>query len=201
MERKIIVIDAATSKRVVLNTDVKTRGELSTLVRNAGVNVEGKDWMESLTKTTLTDDASLLPVEAEYKGEKTNNLVFVLSDSNKKIELGADRKVLYTTIKEMNLENTVKEITGRNFTQVTNNTLQGIIDAANADKEKASKGFSSVDHMCLQDKYTSLCFAVASLLASIDESVLADVNNAVDRIMSDNNSYEITDSDIDDILS
>lgn len=201
MERKIIVIDAATSKRVVLNTDVKTRGELSTLVSNAGVNVTGKDWMESLTKTTLTDDASLLPTEAEYKGEKTNNLVFVLSDSNKKIKLGTDRKVLYATIRELNLENTVKEITGRNFTQVNNNILQSIIDDATIEKENEPKGFSSVEHMCLQDKYTSLCFAVASLLASLDDSVLADVNSAVGRIMSDNNSYEITDSDIDDILS
>lgn len=200
MERKIIVIDAATSKRVILNTDAKTRGELSTLVKNAGVDVAGKDWLESLTKTTLTDDTSLLPTEAEYRGEKTNNLVFVLSNSNKKITLGVDRSELYDKVKKLNLQNTVKEITGRNFTQATNAALIDIIE----DAELALENLNTSDNteaMSLQEKYNSLCFAVASLLVSLEDCITNDVNNAAARILSNKGGYELTDNDIDDILS
>lgn len=200
MERKIIVIDAATSKRVILNTDAKTRGELSTLVKNAGVDVAGKDWLESLTKTTLTDDSSLLPTEAEYRGEKTNNLVFVLSNSNKKITLGVDRSELYDKVKKLNLQNTVKEITGRNFTQATNAALIDIIE----DAELALENLNTSDNteaMSLQEKYNSLCFAVASLLVSLEDCITDDVNNAAARILSNKGGYELTDNDIDDILS
>lgn len=200
MERKIIVIDAATSKRVILNTDAKTRGELSTLVKNAGVDVAGKDWLESLTKTTLTDDSSLLPTEAEYRGEKTNNLVFVLSNSNKKITLGVDRSELYDKVKKLNLQNTVKEITGRNFTQATNAALIDIIE----DAELTLENFNTSDNtetMSLQEKYNSLCFAVASLLVSLEDCITNDVNNAAARILSNKGGYELTDNDIDDILS
>lgn len=200
MERKIIVIDAATSKRVILNTDAKTRGELSTLVKNAGVDVAGKDWLESLTKTTLTDDSSLLPTEAEYRGEKTNNLVFVLSNSNKKITLGIDRSELYDKVKKLNLQNTVKEITGRNFTQATNAALIDIIE----DAELALENLNTSDNteaMSLQEKYNSLCFAVASLLVSLEDCITNDVNNAAARILSNKGGYELTDNDIDDILS
>lgn len=200
MERKIIVIDAATSKRVILNTDAKTRGELSTLVKNAGVDVAGKDWLESLTKTTLTDDSSLLPTEAEYRGEKTNNLVFVLSNSNKKITLGVYRSELYDKVKKLNLQNTVKEITGRNFTQATNAALIDIIE----DAELALENLNTSDNteaMSLQEKYNSLCFAVASLLVSLEDCITNDVNNAAARILSNKGGYELTDNDIDDILS
>lgn len=200
MERKIIVIDAATSKRVILNTDAKTRGELSTLVKNAGVDVAGKDWLESLTKTTLTDDSSLLPTEAEYRGEKTNNLVFVLSNSNKKITLAVDRSELYDKVKKLNLQNTVKEITGRNFTQATNAALIDIIE----DAELALENLNTSDNteaMSLQEKYNSLCFAVASLLVSLEDCITNDVNNAAARILSNKGGYELTDNDIDDILS
>lgn len=199
MERKIIVIDAATSKRVILNTDAKTRGELSTLVKNAGVDVAGKDWLESLTKTTLTDDSSLLPTEAEYRGEKTNNLVFVLSNSNKKITLGVDRKELYAKIKELNLQDVVKEITGRNFTQAPNAALIDIIEDAELTVEDLNA--SNTETMSLQEKYNSLCFAVASLLVSLEDCITNDVNNAASRILSNKGGYELTDNDIDDILS
>lgn len=200
MERKIIVIDAATSKRVILNTDAKTRGELSTLVKNAGVDVAGKDWLESLTKTTLTDDSSLLPTEAEYRGEKTNNLVFVLSNSNKKITLGVDRSELYDKVKKLNLQNTVKEITGRNFTQATNAALIDIIEDAELTLENLNTS-DNTEAMSLQEKYNSLCFAVASLLVSLEDCITNDVNNAAARILSNKGGYELTDNDIDDILS
>lgn len=200
MERKIIVIDAATSKRVILNTDAKTRGELSTLVKNAGVDVAGKDWLESLTKTTLTDDSSLLPTEAEYRGEKTNNLVFVLSNSNKKITLGVDRSELYAKIKKLNLQDAVKEITGRNFTQATNAALIDIIEDAELTAEDLNTS-DNTEAMSLQEKYNSLCFAVASLLVSLEDCITEDVNNAAARILSNKGGYELTDNDIDDILS
>lgn len=200
MERKIIVIDAATSKRVILNTDAKTRGELSTLVKNAGVDVANKDWLESLTKTTLTDDSSLLPTEAEYRGEKTNNLVFVLSNSNKKITLGVDRSELYAKIKKLNLQDAVKEITGRNFTQATNAALIDIIEDAELTVEDLNTS-DNTEAMSLQEKYNSLCFAVASLLVSLEDCITNDVNNAAARILSNKGGYELTDNDIDDILS
>lgn len=88
--RKIIIVDSSSNQKVVINTDAETFGELKKAARNAGINYEGKDWLEGITKTSPVGDDSLLPVNVNYKGTCTNNLVYMLTNTNKRIRSGID---------------------------------------------------------------------------------------------------------------
>lgn len=86
--RKIIIVDSSSNQKVVVNTDAETFGELKRAARNAGINYEGKDWLEGITKTSPVGDDSLLPTNVNYKGTITNNLVYMLTNTNKRIKSG-----------------------------------------------------------------------------------------------------------------
>ena len=88
--RKIIIVDSSSNQKVVVNTDAETFGELKRAARNAGINYEGKDWLEGITKTSPVGDDSLLPTNVNYKGTVTNNLVYMLTNTNKRIRSGVD---------------------------------------------------------------------------------------------------------------
>lgn len=98
--RKIIIVDSSSNQKVVINTDAETFGELKKAARNAGINYEGKDWLEGITKTSPVGDDSLLPVNVNYKGTITNNLVYMLTNTNKKIRSGID-SVVESIMKEL----------------------------------------------------------------------------------------------------
>lgn len=87
-QRKIIIVDSSSNKKVVINTAATTFGELKTAARAAGINYEGKDWLEGITKTSPVSDDSQLPVNVNYKGQLTNNLVYMLTNTNKRIKSG-----------------------------------------------------------------------------------------------------------------
>ena len=86
--RKIIIVDSASNRKVELNTDATTFGELKRAARAAGINYDGKDWLEGITKTMPTTDDSLLPTNVTYKGNVTNNLAYMLTNTNEKIKSG-----------------------------------------------------------------------------------------------------------------
>ena len=88
--RKIIIVDSASNRKVELNTDATTFGELKRAARAAGINYDGKDWLEGITKTSPVGDDSLLPTNVNYKGTVTNNLVYMLTNTNKRIRSGVD---------------------------------------------------------------------------------------------------------------
>ena len=88
--RKIIIVDSSSNQKVVVDTDAETFGELKRAARNAGINYEGKDWLEGITKTSPVGDDSLLPTNVNYKGTVTNNLVYMLTNTNKRIRSGVE---------------------------------------------------------------------------------------------------------------
>ena len=89
MERKIIIVDSASNSQTPITTDATTFGQLKAAVRAAGINIDGKDWLEGLTKTQPMSDDALLPTNVNYKGQVTNNLVYMLTNTNKKTRSGA----------------------------------------------------------------------------------------------------------------
>lgn len=91
--RKIIIVDSSSNQKVVVNTDATTFGELKRAARAAGISYEGKDWLEGITKTSPVGDDSLLPTNVNYKGTTTNNLVYMLTNTNKRIRSGIDAMV------------------------------------------------------------------------------------------------------------
>ena len=127
--RKITVVDSSTQKHSVIMSGAETLGELKRDFEAAGINCEGKTFFEGHARAEYLDDASLLPRDIMYKGAVTNDLVFMITDSNKKIKSGASRAEVYTEIKSRGLENRVKELFGRNYTQVPTKDLESILNA------------------------------------------------------------------------
>ena len=60
---------------------------------------------EGVSKTELINNNSVLPSNIPYRGQTTNELVFMLTNPNKKIKSGAmNRKEIYALIKKHNLQ-------------------------------------------------------------------------------------------------
>jgi hypothetical protein len=124
MEREILIANTKTQKRSKVTTSATTLGELKTDLRAAGIDYNGMTFTEGISKTQLLDDATQLPQNVMYKGQPTNNLVILLTNTKKNIASGTmSRKEVYQAIKDNNLQDAVKEEFGRNFTQVPTSDL------------------------------------------------------------------------------
>lgn len=137
--RKITVISNKGQYKKVMNSAAATLGELKADMTAVGIDYEGMSFLEGLTRTELIDDASQLPTNVNYRGTVTNDLVFYLTATNKKIKSGytnmmppeMSRQEVYDIIRaSQDLQDRVKALYGRNFTQVsTDNLVHIIIDA------------------------------------------------------------------------
>jgi hypothetical protein len=122
--RKVTFIDSKSqSQKVINNSTATTLGELKAEMRTAGIDYKDMSFYEGHIRAELLDDNSILPTNIPYKGQVVNDLVFMLSTTNKKIKSGVDRAEVYQMIKGMNLQDVVKSIFNRNYTQVPTNDL------------------------------------------------------------------------------
>lgn len=197
-QRKIIIVDSSSNRKVTVNTDATNFGELKRAARAAGINYEGKDWLEGLTKTSPVSDDSLLPVNVNYKGTVTNNLVYMLTNTNKRIRSGMNRQEAYAEIKKLGLADGVKKKFGRNFTQVGTNDLIDFINkngkkgtSAPANKSKvadlrkemeAPKAAPTTGKVDFEAKYNEVVGVIAKFLAFMPKSVLDDAAEAAKNL-------------------
>lgn len=130
MKRQVTVYEASKNGKVTVleNVEASTLGELKTIMSSNGIDIENMDFMEGISNVVLRDDSSALPSDIPYKGDKTNNLFVYLSLKNKKIASGMDRKEAYRIIKENDLADEVKAEFGRNFTQVSTDSLIAFVN-------------------------------------------------------------------------
>lgn len=129
--REILIANTKTQKRYKLMSSATTLNELMIEMSNQGIDFNGMSFTEGISNTQLLDNSSQLPSNLNYKGKVTNNLVILLTNTNKNIESGAterSRKVAYILIKKLGLQDSVKSVTGRNYTQVPTCELNEIID-------------------------------------------------------------------------
>lgn len=176
-QRQIIIVDSSANKKVVVNTDATNFGELKRAAKAAGINYEGKDWLEGLTKTSPMSDDSLLPVNVPYQGNVTNNLVYMLTNTNKRIKSGSmSRQEAYAEIKKLGLAEGIKKKFGRNFTQVGTNDLVDFItlNMANGKVNSPVKEDSNPQKN-YKGQYEELVKAVAKFVVSISEPILNDI--------------------------
>lgn len=139
MKREILIANTKTQKRSKITTSATTLGELKTDFRAAGIDFSGMTFTEGISKTQLLSDDTQLPQNVMYKGQPTNNLVILLTNTKKNIASGVlSRKEAYNLIKQNSLENAVKIEFGRNFTQVPTLDLIKFIEA-NVKKSEAPK--------------------------------------------------------------
>ena len=138
MEKRIItIVSTANSSKVELETNATTLGELKAAMRQADIAYDGMTFYEGLTKSELVDDASILPHDVVRNGQTTNNLVFMLTNTNKKIRSGYDRLELYNIIKEKGLAEECKERLGKNFTMCKTSELEELVKGCESSKSAA----------------------------------------------------------------
>ena len=130
--KKFTVIDTRTMQKKSFDSQATTVAELKADLRRLGISTEGMVIQEGLTKTEFTSDASVLPHDVPYKGGITNNLVFRITQAEKKIKSGAgmSRKEAYDKVKELGLTKAIAKKYKKNFTMCKTTELIAEIEAA-----------------------------------------------------------------------
>lgn len=117
--RKITVVQTKNQKKSVIMSAATTLAELKSDLRANGIDYDGMAFFEGTSKVELKNDVSVLPHDVPYKGTVTNELVFMLTNTNKKIRSGAatmSRAEAYSAIKSMGLQDACVKKFGKNFT-------------------------------------------------------------------------------------
>ncbi len=185
MTREILIANTKTQTRTKLETEATTLGELKAAMDAAGIDYSGMTFTEGISKTQLLEDATQLPQNLMYKGQPTNNLVILLTNTKDKISSGAmTRKEAYDAIKECALEEKVKSVYGRNYTQVPTCQLEELLKDAlysapsitpvstqkeNTSKETALRQLQGLKTMVFYLK--EMCSSVANTIDDLDAAM------------------------------
>lgn len=155
-EREILIANNRDQSKYRIVTGAETLGELQdAIARNEGVyKMVGQSWVsnptpidisgltftEGITKTQLLQRDSALPTNVQFKGQTTNNLVMLLTNTTKQIRSGAyptNRKEFGEYIKKNNLGEAIKQEFGDNWTRISTDKLLNFF-ANTAEKNTAS---------------------------------------------------------------
>lgn len=140
--RKITVVQTKNQKKSVIMSAATTLAELKSDLRANGIGYDGMTFFEGTSKVELKNDASVLPHDVPYKGTVTNELVFMLTNTNKKIRSGAatmSRAEAYSAIKSMGLQNACVKKFGKNFTVCKTIDLIALVQSNGAPKAETKK--------------------------------------------------------------
>ena len=133
--RKITSVSTKSQSKKVIMSSATTLAELKSDLRQNGIDYEGMSFFEGTSKVELKNDASVLPHDVPWKGTVTNELVFMLTNTNKKIRSGAmSRMEAYAEIKRMGLQGACLEKFGKNFTMCKTADLIALVQNNNASK-------------------------------------------------------------------
>ena len=135
--RKITVVQTKNQKKSVIISAATTLAELKNDLRANGIDYDDMTFFEGTSKVELKNDASVLPHDVPYKGTITNELVFMLTNTNKKIRSGAiamSRAEAYNAIKSMGLQDACVKKFGKNFTMCKTADLIALVQSNGASK-------------------------------------------------------------------
>lgn len=171
MSRKITVLVESTQSKVVFESNATTLGELKNELRERQVRYDSDCvFKEAASKTILTSDESILPSNIPWKGQVTNDLVFMVTAPQKKIRSGAmDRKEAYARVKELGLQGKIQEHEGKNFTQCSTAILISYIE--NEEKKAVKKTPKHTSAPIAKEKLASGREMVPNLRNLLDEMV------------------------------
>lgn len=138
--RKITIVSTSNQKKSIIMSAATTLAELKADLRQNGINYDGMTFYEGTSKVELKDDASVLPHDVPYRGQLTNELVFMLTNTNKKIRSGADmsRADAYAAIKAKGLQGECIKRFGKNFTMCKTADLVALINEKSVSKAALS---------------------------------------------------------------
>lgn len=136
--RNIKVILTRSQQSVVIKSAATTLKELKADLGKANIDYSGMTFHEGLSHTDMRDDNAVLPTNLPWKGQITNNLVFMLSEPRKKIRNGAvaSRSEAYIFIKKNNLGDAFAA--KYNVKNYTNGKTADLIEFCNTTSKKAA---------------------------------------------------------------
>lgn len=148
--RKITVIQTKNQKKSVIMSAATTLAELKSDLRANDIDYDGMTFFEGISKVELKNDASILPHDVPHKGIVTNELVFMLTNTDKKIRSGVmSRMEAYAEIKIRGLQDACLKKFGKNFTMCKTADLIALVQSNGASKPApvapASNGGECVD--------------------------------------------------------
>lgn len=135
--RKITIVETKNQRKSTIMSSASTLAELKSDLGANGIDYSGMTFFEGTSKVELKNDASVLPHDVPYKGTITNELVFMLTNTNKKIKSGAivmSRTEAYNAIKSMGLQDACVKKFGKNFTMCKTADLIALIQSNSASK-------------------------------------------------------------------
>lgn len=137
IEREILIANNRDQSKYRVVTGAETLGQLQedilcnekvykmvgqTWIKNESpIDISGLTFTEGITKTQLLSPDTQLPTNVQFKGQTTNNLVMLLTNTNKQIRSGAfptNRKEFGEYIKKNNLGEAIKQEFGDNWTRI-----------------------------------------------------------------------------------
>lgn len=148
--RKITVVQTKNQKKSVIMSAATTLAELKNDLRANGIDYSGMTFFEGTSKVELKNDDSVLPHDVPYKGTITNELVFMLTNTNKKIRSGAvamSRTEAYSAIKSMGLQDACVRKFGKNFTMCKTADLIALIQSNGGSEPDAPEASAPVAPM------------------------------------------------------
>ena len=133
--RKITVVSTKNQTKKVIMSSATTLAELKADLRLNDIDYEDKTFFKGNTKIEMIDDNSILPHDVPYKGTITNELVFMLTNTNKKIKSGVmSRMEVYDEIKKLGLQDACRKKFGKNFTMCKTADLIALVQSNSASK-------------------------------------------------------------------
>lgn len=188
--RKITIVSTKNQKKSVIMSAATTLSELKADLRQNGIDYDGMTFYEGTSKVELKDDNSVLPHDVPYKGTVTNELVFMLTNTNKKIRSGAMTRVeAYANIKSMNLQAECVKRFGKNFTMCTTANLVALIE------EKSKKTAKTTTTTVVEKKVEAKVEEQhANSTECVDTKARAAISKLVD-ILYDNDAIDYMECD------
>lgn len=217
MERNIKIANTKTQQRYTITTSATTLGELQDQMTAQGIDFTGMSFTEGLSKTQLLTRDTPLPTNVMYKGQPTNDLVMLLTNTTKNIASGAmDRKEAFRLVKKLNLQDVINEGEGVNWTRCKTGVLESWINASRNGVEETVMPEAieePAEDYKLPDVKTAphpeavewfymgiKAMLKSGLLYADDVAVIADLTTELYKRLKES-SPEISDEDIDDIIA
>ena len=200
--RKITVVSTRNQKKSVIMSAATTLAELKADLRQNGIDYTGMTFYEGTSKVELKDDASVLPHDVPYKGQTTNELVFMLTNTNKKIKSGADmsRADAYAAIKANGLQEECVKRFGKNFTMCKTADLITLVNEKSAPAKESIKETPAKEEKVAETKKEEVK-EQAGTAECVDTKARAALSRLL-TILTDNGTLEDDETEeIEDILS
>lgn len=181
MSRKVTVLVESTQSKVVFESNATTLGELKNELRERQIRYDSDCvFKEAASKTILASDESILPSNIPWKGQVTNDLVFMVTAPQKKIKSGAmDRKEAYAKVRELGLQGKIQELEGKNFTQCSTAILISHIE--NEEKKIAKKTPKHAPAPIAKEKVVK---ADAYTTPASGKEMMSNLRNLLDEMVS-----------------